>query len=177
MENPTLECHVQSCHNESHKPTSLFVPLPSKIETPVTVDNLSVELNDYPFPDLKGYYVVSVRVFTLVTLAHISALHQKTSKSASGNKAHVTDAIAKELECRHIAGPFKIPPIYALHCSPLGAVPKKDKFWPLKMDLSLPKGLSVNEWISKDTFAVTYSKFDDAVNLVRTGGTNGKIGH
>ena len=94
----------------------------------------------------------------------------KNLKSASDNKAHVTEAIAKELERRHIAGPLKTPPIHSLHCSPLGAVPKKDMSWHLILDLSSPKGLSVNEWISKDDFSVTFSKSDDAVNLVRLAG-------
>ena len=111
--------------------------------------------------------MVSVRVFAWVTLAHVSALHQKNLKSALDNKAHVTDATAKELIRRHIAGPFKTPPIHPLHCSPLGVVPKKDMFWHLILHLSLPKSLSVNEWISKDDFSTTFSNFDDAVNLVR----------
>ena len=104
----------------------------------------------------------------------------KNLKSALDNEAHVTDAIAKELIRRYIAGPFKTPLIHPLHCSPLGVVPKKDMSWCLILDLSLPKGLSVNEWISKEDFSVTFSKFDDAVNLVRVAGpgcTNGKIGH
>ena len=40
------------------------------------------------------------------------------------------------------------------------------------MDLSSPRGKSINEGIPKSEFAVEYSKFDDAVDLVRTFGKN-----
>ena len=103
------------------------------------------------------------------TGSHFS-ITPKNLKSASDNEAHVTDAIAKKLICWHIAGPFKTPLIHPLHCSPLGAIPQKDMSWCMILDLSSPKGLSVNEWISKDDFSVTFSKFDVAVNLVRVTG-------
>ena len=167
-ENPTPECHVQRFPNESHNLTSLSVPLPNKIETPVTVYKLSVELNDYPFPDLKDYLLCGFcQGFRQGYTGLCFSIAPKNLKSASDNEVHVTDAIAKELICRHISGPFKTPPIHLLHCSPLGAVPKRDMSLHLILDLSSPKGLSVNDWISKDDFSVTFSKFDDAVNLVR----------
>ena len=153
VKNPTPECHVQSCHNKSHKLTSLFVPLPDKIETPVNVDNLSVELNGYPFPDLKDYLLYDFRQgFRLGYTGPRFSITPKNLKSASNNKAHVTDAIAKELECRHIAGPFKTPPIHPLHCSPLGAVPKKDMSWRLILDLSSPKGCLLMSGFQKMAF-------------------------
>ena len=63
----------------------------------------------------------------------------------------------------HIVGPFKEPPFPNLHCSPLGAVPKKDGSYRLIIDLSSPPGKAVNDFISKDDFSVTFSSFDDAV--------------
>ena len=63
------------------------------------------------------------------------------------------------------------PPLPLLHCSPLGAVPKKDGTFRIILDLSSPRGSSVNEGISKDEFSVKYSSFDDAVVLVQSLGT------
>ena len=106
MEKPTPACRVQSCHNESHKLTSLFVPLPNKIETAVNADNLSVKLDDYPFPDLKDYLLCGFRQgFRLGYTGPHFSITPKNLKSASDNKAHVTEAIAKELERWHVAGP------------------------------------------------------------------------
>ena len=127
VENPTPECRVQSCHNESHKLTSLFVPLPNKIETRVNADNLRVEPDDYPFPDLKDYLLCAVHHCSrLGYTGPRFSITPKNLKSALDNKARVTEAIAKKLERRHVAGPFKTPPIHPLHCSgPWGRYQKK----------------------------------------------------
>ena len=87
--------------------------------------------------------------------------------SARSNPAPVTAAIVKELQRGHTSGPFVSPPLDALHCSPLGAVPKKDGTHRIILDLSSPRGYAVNEGISKEEYSVTYSSFDDAVVLVQ----------
>ena len=46
------------------------------------------------------------------------------------------------------------------------ATPKKDLSLRLIMDLSQPKGSSINENISKEDFSFQYSHFDEAVDLV-----------
>ena len=149
----------------------MFLYLTKLRHQSVNVDKLSIELNDYPFPDLKDYLLCAFHQgFCLGYTGPCFSITPKNLKSASDNEAHVTDAIAKEVICRHIAGPFKTPPIHPLHCSLLGVVPKKDMSWHLILDLSSLKGLSVNEWISKDDLSVTFSKFDDAMNLVRVAG-------
>ena len=94
----------------------------------------------------------------------------KNLKSALDNPTIVSEAIVKELERKHVAGPFEVLPIHPLHCSPLGAVPKKDKSWRLSLDLSSPKGKSVNEHISREDYSVTFTKFDDAIYLVKKAG-------
>ena len=67
------------------------------------------------------------------------------------HKEKVSDAIDTEVMRGHTAGPFSFPPFPVTHCSPLGAVKKasSDKVR-LILDLSQPKGISVNEgaWMS-----------------------------
>ena len=77
-------------------------------------------------------------------------------------------AISKEISRSHTAGPFRLPPFHNFHCSPLGAVPKKDGTFRIILGLSSPRGSSINEFISKTDFSVKYSSFDDAVELVRS---------
>ena len=72
----------------------------------------------------------------------------------------------------HTSGPFSIPPLEPFHCLPLGAVPKKDGTYRIILDLSSPRGSSINEGISRDDFSVKYSSFDDAVTLIRSSGTS-----
>ena len=88
-------------------------------------------------------------------------------RSALNNADAVSTAVQLEVERGHTAGPFLTPPFPVLHCSPLGAAPKKDGSVRLVLDLSSPRGCAINEGINKDDFSVQYSSFDDAVNMVR----------
>ena len=88
--------------------------------------------------------------------------------SARTNPQPVTAAISKELKHGHTAGPFIRPPFDTLHCSPLGAIPKKDGSHRIILDLSSPHGSAINEGISSLLFSVKYSKFDDAAALVHS---------
>ena len=88
------------------------------------------------------------------------------------NPAAVKESLKKELCRGHTSGPFDRAPYPVLHCSPLGAIQKKDNSHRIILDLSSPRGSSVNEGISSSDYSVRYSSFDDAVTLV-TQFTNG----
>ena len=78
------------------------------------------------------------------------------------HKEGLTESIRKEITRQHTAGPFAFPPFPITHVSPLGAAPKPDGSVRLIMDLSQPKGLSVNEFISKEEFPCKYTPFGAA---------------
>ena len=52
------------------------------------------------------------------------------------------------------------------HLSPIGGVPKLDGSTRFILDLSSPRGNSINDGIPKEPFSVKYVKFDDAVDMV-----------
>ena len=58
------------------------------------------------------------------------------------------------------------PPFIHTHCSPI-AVEKTDGSYRLILDLSSPRGEAVNEGIDLEKFSMTYSYFDNAVDIVR----------
>lgn len=91
-------------------------------------------------------------------------------RSAYTDIAATTTAINKEIQRKHTSGPFVTAPFSNLHCSPLGAVSKPDGTSRLILDLSSPRGSAINEGIVTET-SVSYSHFDDAVDLVRMVGT------
>ena len=62
--------------------------------------------------------------------------------------------------------PVPLPPFPHTHCSPIGSAPKPDGSVRLILDLSSPRGQSVNDGISKEEFTCKYSKFDDAVSII-----------
>ena len=97
-------------------------------------------------------------------------------RSARDHADRVSAAVALEVERGHTAGPFATPPFPVLHCSPLGAAPKKDGSVRLVLDLSSPRGSSINEGICREDFSVLYSTFDDAVKLVRELGPSAFLG-
>ena len=153
----------------SDKFNQLIVPLPSKPTTPVNVITLEQELTGYPDMNMVDYSLSGFKQgfrkgyeglnFPLIT---------KNLPSARDNPEQVTAAIIKELERGHTAGPFTHPPFENFQCSPLGAVPKKDGTHCLIIDLSSPSGLPINDFISKEDYSVTFSKFDDVVSLVKS---------
>ena len=99
------------------------------------------------------------------------------SRSASSNLRSSMDyfdkvsrAIHTEVMRGHTAGPFNAAPMHDFHCSPLGAVPKKDGSARIILDLSSPRGSSVNEGIDNHTYTVKYCSLDDALDMVHAVG-------
>ena len=94
----------------------------------------------------------------------------KNNSSAMKNSGAVSEAVYKEIQRGHTAGPFSKPPFTHNHISPIGAVSKPDGSARLIMDLSQPHGKSINEFISKDEYPTNYVHFDLATDLVYTMG-------
>ena len=102
-------------------------------------------------------------------------------KIASGNltsaEAHpgvVSAYIQDELlhgQLGHV-GPLEAAKQLNIQLNPLGAIPKKGKpgKWRLIMDLSSPKGLSVNDGISKEDCSFHYASVDLAVEQISQSG-------
>ena len=88
---------------------------------------------------------------------HATASRPKNLRSALAIPDAVTTAVNLEISRGHTAGPFREPPFPHLHCSPLGAAPKKDGTARLILDLSSSRGSSVNDCIDKTGFSVRYS--------------------
>ena len=87
--------------------------------------------------------------------------------SARQNKEVLQGKIDRELHLGRIAGPFPSPPFPNLRCSPIGLVPKQTPGeFRLIHNLSSPLGDSVNDHIDPAKATVSYTSFDDAVELV-----------
>ena len=98
-----------------------------------------------------------------------SSTRPRNLLSARNNAAAVSAAIRKELGRGHTSGPFRGPPFLHTHCSPIVAVEKPEGSHRLILDLSSPRGgggVAINEGIDRQEFSITYSKFDDAVDIV-----------
>ena len=128
-------------------------------------------LSDHPNQPLVEYILDGLtHGFDIGFKGKFSETRPNNNKSAAEYSAAVSKAIQKEVDRGHTAGPFDEPPFESLHCSPIGAIPKKDGTVRLVMDLSQPRGKSINEGIEKEDFNIQYSKFDDATSMIRTAG-------
>ena len=146
-----------------------FFSVTRDVNTPVNVDLLENLLNQHPDRALVDFVVSGFRYgFRLGFREDYSSLvsASKNNKSAFEYKEKVDEAILKELNRGHTVGPFSSVPCN-FHCSPLGAAPKKDGSVRVVLDLSSPRGHSVNDGILKEDYTVNYSSFDDAVDLVK----------
>ena len=105
--------------------------------------------------------------FALGYRGPVTAARPRNLLSARSRRSAVTVAVALEVSRGHTAGPFVRPPFRLFHCSPLGAAVKPDGSVRLVLDLSSPRGASVNSSISREEFAVRYTSVDAAVDIVR----------
>ena len=101
----------------------------------------------------------------------------KNHKGAKDYAVHVQKFLNKELQFDAILGPFRENPFNCNVCiSPLNTVPKKDsEERRIILDLSYPKGNSINDFVSKDFYLgqrinLTYPGVDDLVAIVKTKG-------
>ena len=82
--------------------------------------------------------------------------------------AVISTNLQQEVRKGHLVGPLNPSDYPFVHTSSLGAVPKKhciDK-WRLILDLSHPKGASVNDGIARNLCSLSYMKVDDVVQQV-----------
>ena len=124
--------------------------------TPVDIPRLHDLLHDHPDQNLVSYVINGLQY------GFSTGFHGDLTRSASSNLKSATEyfvdvskAIQTEIARGHTAGPFQTPPLRDFYCSPLGAVPKKDGSTRIILDLSSPRGSSVNDGIDNHTFRLS----------------------
>ena len=145
--------------------------MPNGIKSPVNIANLRKLLSDHPDRDLvayvnNGFY----NGFDLFYCGRVTSTLPNNLRSSMTFVESILAAISKELTRGHTSGPFDSPPFPVTHCSPLGAVEKSDSSVRLILDLSQPRGASVNENIADEYCSVKYASFDEAVRMVQKQG-------
>ena len=88
----------------------------------------------------------------------------------------IDNSIEKECLAGRYADPFVNPPFVNLRCSGLGVVPKRDNGWRIIYDLASLELRSVNDFIDKDNYSLTYCTVDDAASIVHKLGRNCLMG-
>ena len=154
-----------------------FRPLPTTINSPINIEFLATCLLNYPNRNLANYLLNGFLYgFDIGYSGPVSSCRPQNLLSARNNPQVINTSINTEIQRGHTSGPFMVPPVFPLNCSPLGAVPKKDGSHRIILDLSSPRGVSINDGILKEDFTVRYTSFDDAVDLVRHLGKDCELG-
>ena len=162
-----------SSHNSHPSCHKQFYPLPSSAITPINVTNFEHCLETHPDRNLVNYLVNGLSTgFDIGFDALHTATRPNNLMFATEHKEAVTTALMKEVPRGHTAGSFDTLPWPYLHCSPLDSCEKRDNTRRLIIDLSQPRGQSINEGIDKDQYSVQYTHFDEATKLVRLTGKN-----
>ena len=97
------------------------------------------------------------------------------NRSALQRHTAVTAAIAAEITAGTTKGPFRDPPLPGFVVSPLSARDRSDGGARLILDLSAPRGDSVNDGIDAAEFRTSYTTIDDAVRLIFALGGRGAL--
>lgn len=142
-------------------------PLPAHIENfYINSLSFSILLRDHPDREAVNFILSGLQTgFDLGYRGQLTDQFRDNNKSARDNHRLVTQAVHKEVSRGHTAGPFAYPPFNRNNVSPLGAAPKSDGSCRLVLDLSQPRGNSVNDHIHKEEFPTSYTHFDAATEL------------
>ena len=143
-------------------------------QTPVDVFKLKELLKNYP--DTEDAMILKDGFENGFSLNYRGPRVPKEANNLKSINEHlelVKEKIAKKVASGLVAGPFKTRPISTLRVSPLGIIPKKQPGeYRIIHHLSYPENNSVNDFIDPALCSVTYTSFDEAVNMVQKLGQN-----
>ena len=145
-----------------------FNPILQTIHTPVNVDRLEVELRGHPDRLFVNNLIHNMTWgFNIGYHGPHRSRVCRNLRSARENPIAAGRCILKELKHRRLASPFSTLPLPNLQISPIGLVPKKDsEVFQLMMDLSYPKGDSINDYIDPKECSIKFDNLDRAVQMV-----------
>ncbi|GAV04715.1 hypothetical protein RvY_14950 [Ramazzottius varieornatus] len=148
-------------------PSVQISEIPQSPATPLKPSQFAIELKDHPDQCFIHQFLHGLRHG--LKIGHQGPNQQRSTPNAATTRAHPNIAaslIAKEVKLNHSVGPFDSPPFPFFVTSSLGLRPKKIGGGRMIMDLSRPRDLSVNDYISKADYTLNYCNVDDAVALI-----------
>ena len=137
--------------------------------SPIQANSISSQLSRYP--DKSFVLALGEGLIKGLRLMYSGPRLPGNSKNLTSAHQHLhkhvlQDKIDKEVELRHIAGPFKTPPMHNFHISPVGVVSKADGGWRMIMHLSYLPFISVNDNIDPIYTTVTYTSSDTVIQTI-----------
>ena len=153
-------------------PLASQVPqLAQEIHTPLTPHNWAAALTGFLYQPVVAFFLSGIAQGFRVGFDYSKGVLKSASRNlncALQHKEVVDEYLQKELAQHRISGPFLKKEVSRVNISRFGVIPKShqpDK-WRLIVDLSFPRGHSVNDGISKPLCSLSYITVDDAIEEI-----------
>ena len=138
--------------------------------SPLQIDHFAHELASHPNQAQVAYVLDGIRNGFRVGFQAHQRLHSasKNKVSALANPQVIDAYLDNEVRLGRVAGPYPSPPMPNLQVSSFGVIPKRGQpgKWRLIVDLSSPRGRSVNDGIDPEEFTLQYVRVDQIIQMV-----------
>lgn len=146
----------------------------SQIISPLKPDVWEKALESHPDRDFARFICTGIRNGFRIGFNYSTS----SCKPAKGNMQSVSQHrevveryLGEEREAGRVLGPFKPGAFPHVQVSPFGVIPKSEPGkWRLILDLSSPRGDSVNDGIAKELCSLSYTTVDDIAARVQKNG-------
>ncbi len=140
-------------------------------QTPLRVREWERALQGHPDKGFVAYLLNGMRCGCRVGFNHraVSLKSAKRNMRSAAEEPKVVDSyLAKERAAGRIIGPLSLPGGEGVHVSRFGVIPKPHQpgKWRLIVDLSHPKGRSVNDGVDRELCSLSYASIDVASSMV-----------
>lgn len=153
-------------------PSTPCVPVDAAhISTPLILSHWHQALELYPYRELADFFLQGVSQGFRIGFAHGSVLLKSAKQNLEGARSHpkvVEEYLQTEVNLTRVAGPFLPCALPVCQISRFGVIPKnlQPEKWRLIVDLSYPKGNSVNDGIPKRLCSIKYITIEDAIQHI-----------
>lgn len=133
-------------------------------------------LKDHPDVELAQYLLAGITEGFRIGFDHTHTCVSAKSNllSAEQNPEVVRAYLQEEVDLGRVIGPLPKESSHGIHISPFGVIPKSGKpgKWRLIVDMSSPRGQSINNGISEELSSLSYISVDDVARVVALLGRN-----
>ena len=143
-----------------------------RVHTPLKVHAWAAALVEHPDQEFVKYILNGITVGFRIGFNHSPGYELRSARrnmQSAIDHSQVIDAyLQDECDKQRVAGPFCWTQVPGVHVSRFGVIPKKSRpgKWRLIIDLSHPKGGSVNDGIDPMLCSLMYTSVDSAANTI-----------
>lgn len=141
----------------------------SRGPSPLNIPLLQWYLRNHPDSQLTAYVCQGLSEGFRIGYARATPLQSATRNHPSSHErpSQVSLQLQDELHAGRLSNHFPALKLAQIQVSPIGLVPKANsEKWRLIVDLSFPRGRSINDGISPALCSLHYATVDDAVDII-----------